>query len=58
MNLRRRKNKVVIPIRNTTIDELNDPQYESEPKHTQLQIWSFLCLITIMISGLFCCVTV
>lgn len=46
------KNKVVIPIQNTTITEF---QYVPEKEHNK--IWPFLCIISTMIASIFCCIT-
>jgi len=53
----------IIPIRNTSISELNNPSYVS-PSHIHengekghAQLWSFICVITVFISSLFCCIT-
>ena len=49
------KNKVVIPIQNTSVNDLNNPIHEPEIEHKQK--WHFLCVICTMISGIFCCIT-
>jgi len=49
------KNKVVIPIQNTSINDLNNTIHEPEKEHKQ--IWSFLCVISTMIASVFCCIT-
>jgi hypothetical protein len=46
------KNKVVIPIENTTI---NGPIYVPEKEHNK--IWPFLCIISTIIASIFCCIT-
>lgn len=57
------RGRTVIPIKNTSISELNNPSYVS-PSHIHengekghAQLWSFICVITVFISSLFCCIT-
>ena len=47
--------KVVIPIQNVTVNELNDDSDIPDKKNKSLI--SFFCIITILISSLFCCIT-
>ena len=58
------RDRTVIPIKNTSISELNNPSYidqshipeNGESGHTQL--WSFICVISVFVSSLFCCITI
>lgn len=47
--------KVVVPMQNVTINELNNQQYIPDKKNGSLM--SFFCIVTVFISGLFCCIT-
>jgi len=49
--------RTVIPIKkNATIVELNNPLDVPEKEHKPL--WTFFCVITVLISSLFCCITI
>jgi len=47
--------RTIIPIKNTTISDLNNSTYVPEKEHKHCM--SFLCVLTILISSLFCCIT-
>jgi len=52
----RSNQKVVVPMLNVTIDELNKQQDIPDKKSGSLM--SFFCLLTVFISSIFCCITV
>ena len=47
--------QTVTPIENTSLSDLTNPKYvkEKEDKHCM----SFLCILVVFISSLFCCIT-
>lgn len=47
--------KVVVPMQNVTINELNNKQYIPDKKNGSLL--SFICIVTVFISSIFCCIT-
>ena len=55
------RGRTVIPIKNTSISELNNPSYIDQshiPENGHSQLWSFICVISVFISSLFCCITI
>jgi len=47
--------RTVIPIKNTLLSDLTDPNDVPEKEHKHCV--SFLCILVVFISSLFCCIT-